>query len=393
MNKKSILFYIAFALMMLGLGCSDALRGVFAPIFQSHFELNASRLSLIVTISYFGNFIFMLLGSRLADEFGVRKVFITSMICWMAAMGLYVLTDNYWALVIGVFFAMGGSTLLNMLLNIMSPILFLAPATIVNTLFFVQGIGTTFAQGFIGSVASSFSHWKLVNSVMIGMGIVSLLIFISLSKNEQGLKKKEIKEVKTKISYGQIIGKPVFWLFVLIFGFYFVAEHGIMNWMNIYCQDWLKMEASQASIMPTLFFGGIMIGRLILAPMVSKVGVQKSLLYCLTVGTILFVITMVIKGPALYLLLFAGLGFSIIYPTMTICIQLYFPKDSMTTASGTILAVATLFDIGFNAVFGILIDSLGYGISMMILPVCAIFCLLVYFFLMKRFKPIRQIGE
>ncbi|MCF0106946.1 MAG: MFS transporter [Holdemanella sp.] len=391
MKKKEIGFYIAFALMMVCLGCSDALRGVFAPIFQSHYQLNASMLSLIITISYAGNFVFMLIGSRLSDEFGIRKVFIASMLCWIAAMALYVVTDSYITLVIGVFFAMGGSTLLNMMLNIMSPILFLAPATIVNTLFFVQGIGTTFAQGIVGRFANSISYWKYINLGMIIMGILSLVLFITLSKNEKGLSKSNTTNEKEKVNYKDILSNPVFYMFILIFGFYFVAEHGIMNWMNIYCQTWLHMELSKASLMPTLFFGGIMIGRLVIAPFVTKLGIQKSLLYCLLMGTIIFTITMVIGGSTLYLLILAGLGFSIVYPTMTMCIQLYFPQNIVTTASGTILSVATLFDILFNAIFGMVIDKVGYGLGMMILPISAILCVLFYIFMMKRYKPIRKI--
>ena len=400
MNKKNMILYIGFAILMFGLGCSDALRGVFAPVFQEHFTLSATNLSTIITISYVGNLVFMLLGGRLADGLGIRRIFTVSLLCWMGAMLLYVLTDSYYALLFGVFFAMGASTLLNMLLNIMSPILFAAPGTIINTLFFIQMMGTTLSQSVIGSLADSIFWWKLVNICMIAMGIIAILIFLPLSAGEEGLKKKvsASKPSDAKKSGGSaatdyltLVKTPVFWLFILVFGCYFIGEHGVMNWMNIYCQDGLGLSAARASLMPSLFFGGVMVGRLVFAPLVTKFGIRETLLYTMIPGTIVYVITFVVGGSAMYLLLAAGLGFSIVYPTMTMCIQLFFPAEITTTASGTILAIATVFDILFNAVFGSIIDSVGYQMGMMILPVAMVLCLVLYAFMIKTNKPIRMI--
>lgn len=123
-KQTQIALYIVFAILMMALGSSDSLRGVFAPIFEEHFTLSASDLSLIITVSYVGNLVFMLLGTRISDAFGLRMVFIATMLLWMAALALYLLTDNFILLLGGMFFAMGASTLLNIMLNLMSPFLF-----------------------------------------------------------------------------------------------------------------------------------------------------------------------------------------------------------------------------------------------------------------------------
>ena len=119
-KQTRIALYVVFAILMMALGSSDSLRGVFAPVFADHFTLTASDLSLIITVSYIGNLVFMLLGTRIADSFGLRLVFIATMLLWMAALALYLVTDNFILLLIGMFFAMGGSTLLNIMLNLMS---------------------------------------------------------------------------------------------------------------------------------------------------------------------------------------------------------------------------------------------------------------------------------
>ena len=49
---------IGFAILMVGLGISDSLRGIFSGIFQTHFALTAKGLSTIIAVSYAGNLCF-----------------------------------------------------------------------------------------------------------------------------------------------------------------------------------------------------------------------------------------------------------------------------------------------------------------------------------------------
>ena len=65
--------------------------------------------------------------------------------------------------------------------------------------------------------------------------------------------------------------------YVLVFGFYFIAEHGVMNWMVAYGVDGLGLPQASAAKYLSVFFGGMMIGRLCLSPLVDKLGALKSL--------------------------------------------------------------------------------------------------------------------
>lgn len=390
----SRIFYLNFALLMLGLGCSDAARGVFAPVFQSHFALNASQISLMMTISYTGNLVFMLFGSRLADLLGVKRIFLSAIAVWAAALALYLATDSYPMVLTGVFFAMGTSTLMNMLMNLMSPALFASPGMVINTLFFVQGIGTTVTQSLIGASVSQFSHWKLVNAALAGIGILSFILFFMAALGDgriacQPAEKKE--EGQSGGGLAQIFKRPAFWFFFLIFGFYFVGEHGIMNWMNIYCLQALHLPAGQAALFPALFFGGITAGRLLLAPAVGRLGVKRSLVVFLGIGCVLYGAALLGGGAAFYGLAAAGFCISIVYPTMTMCIQLFFPREITATAAGVIMSCGTIFDIAFNAGFGGLIDRIGYQAGMSLLPVSMAACFMIYLLFIRTVKQVRTL--
>ena len=438
-ESRTIAYYLILGLLMLGLGSSDALRGVFAPVFREHFALNTSQLSLIITVSYIGNFVFMLLGGRLSDHFGLRRAFCSSLCCWIGAEALYLLTDHYPALLVGVFFAMGTSTLLNMLMNVMSPRLFTVPGAAINILFFIQAIGTTLTQGGIGRLATSFFAWKLVSLGLLLIGAIALLAFARLSSGDAGLsydrriREKAAGEISRKVSeetagnihkkdrvetgegipqkaagraserkkpsypeekeapYIMILHRPAFWLFILIFGTYFIGEHGVMNWMNIYCRDGLGMSARDAALIPSLFYGGMMLGRLLFAPVIAKLKIRKALLIFLGSGTGVYILSFVLGQRAFFLLFAAGLGLSVIYPTMTLCIQIYFHRELTTTATGAIMSAGTLFDIAFNAIFGLVIARVGYGMGMMILPLAMCLSLGTYLALLRWGEQIREL--
>ena len=44
------------------------------------------------------------------------------------------------------------------------------------------------------------------------------------------------------------MNSPILWLLVLVFGFYFIGEHGVLNWLLLYCKDQFGMDSNQASI-------------------------------------------------------------------------------------------------------------------------------------------------
>lgn len=53
-------------LMMFVLGASDALRGVFLPVFRDSFSLSQSQSSAIIMCSYIGNLLFLCIGVIMA---------------------------------------------------------------------------------------------------------------------------------------------------------------------------------------------------------------------------------------------------------------------------------------------------------------------------------------
>lgn len=385
MNKEKNIRWIpvlCFGVLMLGLGSSDSLRGIFSPVFQEHYSVGGRGLSMMVVISYVGNLLFLSVGGKMMDTFDRKKVAMGMLGIWMAAVLLNVLTDSYPMILLSMFLALGASTMLNTTVNLLTPMVCAGYAgMMVNIFFFIQGIGTSGSQFLLGRFAFSYDGWKMINGVLFAVGLVSLGLFamVNLKPEKEKTKPKTSQKKKPQ----DMPGASIFWLLVLMMGFYFIGEHGIMNWMLTYCMNALQMPSHTASAYLSIFWGGMTVGRLVFAPVVQKLGVRKSLKYFGGAGTVLFVTGVLSGSKGVILLSSSGLLISILYPTMVLFFQQIYPVSVVATKTGAIISAATIADIVFNAGFGALSDSMGIQISFLILPVCMVLYYCFYLLLLR----------
>lgn len=385
MNKEKNIRWIpvlCFGVLMLGLGSSDSLRGIFSPVFQEHYSVGGKGLSMMVVISYVGNLLFLSVGGKMMDTFDRKKVAMGMLGIWMAAVLLNVLTDSYPMILLSMFLALGASTMLNTTVNLLTPMVCAGYAgMMVNIFFFIQGIGTSGSQFLLGRFAFSYDGWKMINGVLFAVGLVSLVLFamVNLKPEKEKTKPKTSQKKKPQ----DMPGASIFWLLVLMMGFYFIGEHGIMNWMLTYCMNALQMPSHTASTYLSIFWGGMTVGRLVFAPVVQKLGVRKSLKYFGGAGTVLFVTGVLSGSKGVILLSSSGLLISILYPTMVLFFQQIYPVSVVATKTGAIISAATIADIVFNAGFGALSDSMGIQISFLILPVCMVLYYCFYLLLLR----------
>lgn len=362
-----------FILTMVALGASDSLKGVFAPVFRSHFALSNARLSWIMTAGYLGNLLFLLVGGRLADRYPGKRSLVVMISLWLAALLVFALTDDFALLLVGVFVAMGSSTLINTTINIVTPAVFAAsPGFFVNFLFFTQGIGTSGSQALVGRFGTDFFSWKIANAALFALGLAGLA-FVCLGKIPDRRKDARAENHESRAvppSNGAIRAQGALTasFFVLIFGLYFVAEHGVLNWLVAYATSALSLSTGTAANYLAVFFAGITIGRLVFAPLVDRFGTMRTIGAFSALSAALYAAGFLCGSGALALLSVSGFTLSIVYPTLVMAIRLFFPPDSISGVTGAILSVASLFDIAFNLLFGNLADRIGFARCVKILP-------------------------
>ena len=358
-NKK---LYFACALLMLLLGTSDALRGIFSPLFLNGFGMTMAEISIIVSASYLGNLVCLLFGGVILDRIGAKRAMISFLVLLMASELLLLLGYQYAFLLAGFFLTLGLSTLLNTTMIYLSgefsdrnPLLFL------NVLFFLQGIGTSLSQLLLTKFSSSPAVW---NTVIITLSVLMLPIafILGCTKFREGRKEDNDSKGKgrEKMDRRSIV------LLALALAFYLIAEHGVTNYIVLYGTEYLKMSAGSVGIMLSLFSFGILSGRLILAAVSDRIGGARMVLICLAAALLcygaVFFLNML---PILFL---AGFAVSIIYPTLTDLSKKYVPSSMAARATTVVVSLASVLDIGFNFVFGSFIEKVGYAGAMSVLP-------------------------
>ncbi|NJP40282.1 MFS transporter [Oscillospiraceae bacterium HV4-5-C5C] len=373
------LVYSVFMLLMLGLGSSDSLRGIFSAVFQKQFQLDNTQLGLIVTVSYAGNLVFLLLGSRFSNQFRPKRV--RQVLIWMLALAIFTLTRNYIWLLVGMLLVMGSSTLLNTLINLFTPILFTAsPGFFVSFLFFIQGIGTSGSQSLMGIRADNYNFWQQVNLGLLLLGALSF--FLLLGCQLPATQYDRTAKPGCSLSWRLLL--PL----ILIFGFYCIAEHRVLNWMVVYATRYLNLSQAAAARYLALFFLGVMAGRLLLSPLIDKLGLLRCLRLFALLGSAFYVVGA--WGGARTILIWSVSGFfiAIIYPTLVMMIRLYFRPEQVNRAAGLIISMGSLADILFNLLFGQLIDKFGYGSSIRFLPLSMLLFLGSFYAFTTRVRPL-----
>ena len=353
--------YLVCALLMVLLGISDTLRGVFTPLFTEVYGFSMSQIGLIVSISYLGNLACLLCGGFILDKIG-RKKAIAAFALALALSELLLLGGReYLILAVGFFLALGISTLLNTAINLISDSFSSTRSLmLLNALFFIQGIGTSGSQLIFSRFSASTAAW---NAVLISIAV--LLVPIAIVVSRMKIEAAPESDVCHKDKGHGSIRTMVLVLITLSLGFYMIAEHGITNYLIMYGTGYLGISAASAGLSLSLFSAGIMTGRLLLGNLADRIGAEKMILASLILSAGLSSLAF---GTAFLPLLFlVGFSASIVYPTTVSVIRRYVPDSLGARATTVAVSAASILDIIFNAVFGHAIDVSGYGFSMPVL--------------------------
>lgn len=366
-HKQTAAAAVFCTVIMLITAASDALRGVFLPQFERSFSLDKAQSSLIITVSYIGNLLFLFIGGYLSDRLPRKKFLGCVLGMWCLALTAYVFTESYSVLLCGMIFSMGGSTMISTSVNLVTPLLFMSPALMVNLFNFSQGVGITLTQNIGGRFAESLSAWHVINGILLGLALVCAVLLIFLRLPDPEKPKRSVIA-----SYKQILRSPASILLILVTGCYFIAEHGLQNWLVSYGSQHLGFSVGDSAFYLSLFFGGITVGRLIFAPLVQKLGIARSMVIFSSLAAVLYAVGILMRGNGMYVIAASGLAFSVLYPTLVLLIAGHFDTSLAGAATGFILSLATIFDIAFNALFGSLVKNSGYSSPILLLPAAMI---------------------
>lgn len=312
-RNRIIAMTIGTFLAFFTFGVYDVLKSTTISSILDEMQYSYSRSGLIIMASYFGFVVASLVTGFIAEVVGKKTIVFIALVFFLAGAYSYATSHSLALFILGSFFlgfASASTELGNM--SIITDIHRRSPGLYLNLLTSFHGLGCMVAPLYAGAMFRSGFSWRdiYVYSVVVPLAVFLYFILARYPKVEEA--------PPARFDFRHIL-KTAFtptmrWVYVLCFA-YTATEVGIATWLVEYVRILHNIPIESGSSWLSVYFGGIMVGRLIGGFLVERVGYIRSIAFALAacIGCILLGISGSLTLA--YLLPITGLFLSIIFPT------------------------------------------------------------------------------
>lgn len=327
-----------FAFLLFGI--TDNLKGATLPGMLEELNIDYGTGGNIFFSQYVGFLIATLITGILADRFGLKLVIVLAGIFLAIGVGGYSSFSTPLLLSASLFIVGMGLGAFELGPNAVIVSLYHEQKGLyLNLMAVMHGLGSMIAPLFASFLFSMNYTWRTVyrwELLLIAVFIsVSLFLRFPRSEDKASLDFRAIP----KVAFKQHL--PLYYSAML---FYVAAEIGMGSWLVVYLQNERNLQTALSNNYLALFFGLIMLGRLIGGFIVKRLGYLRTTLIASLLGIISIAIG--IFSPYSFFLPVTGFFFSIIFPTLTAAVS-----DAEQQNINTILGVLFTFS-GLGGVVG-----------------------------------------
>lgn len=349
----TLICYIAFV----SLGAPDAVLGVAFPDIRMEFGLPSAGIGFILVSSSTGYFLSSTFAGTILRyvSLGTLLALSTSLVA-IGLLGYAVVPFFPWFMLLA--FGIGsGSGAIDTGLNAYATAHFSAAK--MNWLHGFFGIGAMLGPLAMTGVLASGRSWQSGYTVVGGFILAMAVIFIltrNLWEDPSGGPEGQPAAVTLTEALRQ---RPVL-IQIAVFLVYCGIEVTVGQWGYSILRERFGASQAMAGVWVSLYWGSIAVGRLILGPLVDRVGatllVRVALLATIA-GAVLFLLP--VYGVAVAGVLLIGFGLSSVFPTLITLTSRRLPAPMLTHAIGFSVAAAVVGGATFPTVAGLLEDHLG----------------------------------
>lgn len=382
-----IMLTIGSVLSLFIFGLFDSLKGSTISALSRELKFSYSLGGAIVMGQYAGYFAATFLAGRMIDYFGHKLTLIFAGVCMLAGVTGYAASSAFFSLLLFVFLiGMGLGTLELSGSNIITMFYPEKKGSYLNILTAVAGIGSIFSPIIVNALFVRGFSWRMVYYSGLAV-LLPVTVYFVLIKNPLINGSEQSGEMLWK-KHAVSPTVPLFrydFLFMYLANFlYMAAEMGIATWITeFYMKAGTKGDGEGMRYL-SLFYIGIMIGRIIGSVFVDKLGRRKSILFgaagalsCILIG---------VFGPPSFrgFAAVSGVFCSVIFPTVTAVIS-ELPEGNCGRIQGFYFACGGLGGMFGPWIMGVVSDSCGIKWGM-ILDGIFLTGILVIFFRMRYFR-------
>ena len=367
-----IIIYIVF----ISLGLPDSLFGVTWPVIHTEFAIPqsfASIYSIIISVCTGG---VSFVAGKLIRKFGTGKVtFFSTLLTAIALMGISISPNIVVMMLFAVILGYGAGAIDTGLNNFIS---LYYEARHMNWLHCFWGVGVTISpmimSGFLGGGEGNWRNGYRVVALM--QLAIALLVLTTLSKwklcENGAIAEKEAKEVSEK-SFSELIKMKGVGTSILSLGFYCGGEFLIGTWGATYAINVLAISPEEAAKWISLYFGGIMVGRIISGFISMKLSdnalIKAGMAFA---GLGILILFLPIGRMALVGLFLIGIGYGPVFPSVLHSVPAKFGTEYSADITGYHMGGAYAIGFGVQLVYGFVASATTFTITPFVLfALCA----------------------
>ena len=304
-------------------GFTDNLKGPILPVLLEEFSLSYAQGSNILLMLYLG-FMLSILGSGfIAGKYGNRNVILLAgIILSSSAAGMSMVQDQIflYPLYFAVGIALGGIEIGSN--GAITDLYHENSGKYLNLLAVFHGAGAMAAPWIVGILLEKGITWQNVykGSILPILLLPLIFLFLRLTTRDFPVHRSNNENKDSNI----FLNPDLFLLAFLIF-LYVASEISFASWVVDYLYKVKTFSLKSASIMLTVFWGLVMLGRFIASFVVDRIGYMKSLIITVCLAMITFGGGILPGKSFSYLLPLTGFFFALIFPTVTAIATRIFP--------------------------------------------------------------------
>ncbi|HOZ12519.1 MAG TPA: MFS transporter [Thermotogota bacterium] len=300
-----------FSYLLLGLFSTGF--SVAIPIIRAEFQLNYEAIGIVLTMNSIGFLLGSLCGGISVEKLSLRITNALGLI--LAPVGLLLLIASPTVILLGFgnFLVGFGCSFLETGIPPLATFFSKKTARVLNLLHSFFSLGALVSPVVFSILVFVGLSWRYLFGGMIVVFFLDLYLILTL-KIEGEFRPSKIESKKSF----RFLASPFFWIIGIGVAFYVASELAISSWAPTYAVDIFGYAAGTAAFLPTFFWIGLFIGRLVSAALVEKFSPYRWLLLVTLVGLPIVFLNQNPAQQAFYfygLTFLAGLVHSSIYPT------------------------------------------------------------------------------
>ena len=289
-NSKNKATFYCYWLMSL-YGVSIVMIGTLVPELLQYFEVSLSEIGFLMTIQCFGGILALFLGSRFAEK--VKKSLIIPIAFGALGLGLLTVGNSPSFIVLQSAFFITGFfiRITDIFLNAFVGQMHQEESGIyLNRLHMFFSIGAFTGPLYSGMLIKLDFHWQQIYSIIGILFVVSALLgywfILPMGRIQQTQKPKN----RIPLNFLEIIQDPKIWILGVTLLFYSFHQLSVTVWLPYYMEDSLGASKEMANLAISLFWFGIILGRLFVSIIVKNQDPARLLSLGAFVGAVLLVV-------------------------------------------------------------------------------------------------------